>query len=69
MYIHSYKYSTMQAYVYCASKSKDTTGEQTMISARSLTPLHQRMDCKMRAKMRKKDMPNRDEIPINGSWE
>ena len=35
-----------------------------MISARSLTPLHQRMDCKMRAMMRRKDMANWDEMPI-----
>ena len=63
-YIHSYTYSTMQAYVYWVSKSKDTNGEQAMISARSLTPLHQRMDCKMRAKMRKRDMPNWAVTPV-----
>ena len=34
------------------------------MSARSLTPLHQRMDCKMRTKMRRKDMPNWDKKPI-----
>ena len=57
-------YNTMQAYIYWVSKSKDTIGEQAMISARSFTPLHQRMDCKMRAKMRRKDMPNWAETPI-----
>ena len=39
------------------------------MSARSLIPLHQKMDCKMKAMMRKKDMANWDETPINGSCE
>ena len=45
--------------------SKDTIGAQVMIKARSLTPLHQRMDWMMRARVRPKDMANCDETPIN----
>ena len=37
------------------NKSKDTIGEQVIISARSLTPLHQRTEWKMRRRARKKD--------------
>ena len=44
--------------------SKDTIGAQVMIKARSLTPLHQRMDWMMRARVRPKDMANCDGTPI-----
>lgn len=52
--------SDVHAFKVCScnmtNKSKDTIGEQVIISARSLTPLHQRMDWKMKRKVRRKDM-------------
>ena len=57
-------YIQYNAWTYWVSKSKDTIGEQAMMSARSLTPLHQRMDCKMRAKMRRRDVKNWPKTPV-----
>ena len=53
-----YAYSTLE------KQSKDTIGEQVLISTRSLTFLHQRTDCMMRKKARRKDAPSCDGTPI-----
>ena len=49
------------------NKSKDTIGEQVMIIVRSLTFRHQRMDWKMRMKVRRKDITSCDTKPV--SWD
>ena len=38
-------------------KAKDTNGEQPTTSARSLTPLHERMEWRMRRNARRTEVP------------
>ena len=47
------------------NRSKDTTGEQVMITTCSVTFQHQRMDWKMTMKVRRKDMTGCDIEPVH----
>ena len=48
---------------------KDTIGEQVIISTRSLTPLHQRMELNRSREVREKERPIWHGTPVNRAME